>query len=350
MALTGPHRRSPRYVVAAAGVLAALLLVEVVARIEGPSVCADAGGILLQADPEVGWTFTPGLHVTLDDCGGDAWRAPVAINAQGLADQPWPYEKRTGDVRVLLLGNHLADGLGVAREDRLSVRIAHLADQTRGRRLSVVNATIPGYATGNQLLWLEKRGLRYSPDVVVLVLDPTRDLAANLRPPTPRPAELDLAPASGLLALSGAARWLAGHPGVTPASPVSVDEPRPIANADETERALEATRRQIARLAETSRAAGASFAVLVAPPCPVPTADPTDGQSLCDAISDIAPCSDPSPTFDGLRSTATRPLELCHDSLGRWGRDAHFLASHALWDLLIRAELWPDGVVRGHRL
>ncbi len=346
MALTGPHRRSPRWIVAGGGLLVAILLLEGIARIQGVPVCADAEGILLQAEPDVGWTFTPDMQITLDDCEGDAWNAHLATNDAGLADQHWPREKRPGDVRVLLLGNHIADGVGIAREDRLSVRIAHLADQTRGSRLSVVNATIPGYATAQQLRWLEKRGLAYGPDVVVLVLDPTRDLAANLGPPKIRSVEANLPPASGLLALSGAARWLAGHHGINPGDPVAIDAPPALATEADRGRALTETRRLIGELAETSRKAGASFAVLIAPPCP---ALPTDA-ALCEQIEDIAPCIDPAPTFDGLRRTTKKPLELCLDSLGRWGRDAHFLASHALWDLLIRAGVWPDGVVRGHRL
>lgn len=346
MAFTGPHRRAPRLIVAAGGLLATLLLLEIIARLHGPAICSDADGVLLQSAPDVGWTFTPKMRITLKDCTGDAWTAPVATNAAGLADQHWPHEKRPGDVRVLVLGGQIADGLGIAREDRLSVRIAHLADQTRGSRLSVVNATIPGYATAQQLRWLEKRGLAYDPDVVVLVLDPARDLAANLRGASPREVEPNLPPASGLLALSGAARWLSGHHGVSPRAPVEIDEPRPLETDRERRQAWEETRRLVRRLAETSRAAGAGFAVLVAPSCPASRAT----ADACTEIESIAPCIDPSATFDGLRKTSAKPLELCLDSLGRWGRDSHFLASHALWDLLIRAGVWPDGVVRGHRL
>ncbi len=348
MAFSGPQRRAPRRLVAAGGLLTALLIFEAIARLQGAPVCANTEGVLLQADPEVGWTFTPGMRITLADCGGSAWDAFVATNAAGLADQHWPHEKRPGDVRVLLLGNHVADGLGVAREDRLSVRVAHLADQTRGRRLSVVNATIPGYATAQQLRWLEKRGLAYGPDVVVLVLDPAHDLAANLTHPRPRVVEADLPPTSGLLALSGAARWLTGHHGVSPSAPVAVDPPPPLRGDRERSRALAVTRRLVGELARVSLDAGAGFAVLIAPPCPPA---PDDGAaSLCADLDDVAPCIDPTPTFDGLRSTSTKPLELCLDGYERWGRDGHFLASHALWDLLIRAEVWPAGVVRGHRL
>lgn len=346
MALTGPHRRGPRRVVTACGLIGAVFLLEVLARLHGVPVCARTEGVLLTADAEVGWTFTPDMTVRLADCEGDAWNATVSTNSAGLADQHWPHEKRPGDIRVLVLGNHVADGLGLAREDRLSVRIAHLADQTRGARLSVVNATIPGYATAEQIRWLERRGLRYRPDVVVLVLDPERDPAANLHGVAPREVEANLPPASGLLSLSGAARWLAGHHGIHPGKPVAIDAPDVLTSDLERKASWDVTRERIRELSSLARSAGARFAVLVAPPCP---SRPIDANA-CTELESIVPCIDPTATFDGLRLASTKPLELCLDALGRWGRDGHFLASHALWDLLIRAGVWPDGVVRGHRL
>ena len=258
MALKEPYSRGPGWIVSALGLVAALLLVEAIARIEGPRVCADAIDELLQADPEVGWTFTPGLTVTLEDCDGAGWSAPLSINAEGLADQAWPHEKRPGDVRVLLLGNHMADGLGVAREDRLSVRVAHLADAARGARVSVVNAAIPGYATAEQLRWLEKRGLRYSPDVVVLVLDPQRDLASNLHPEPPSFAAANVAPASGLLAISGVARWFAGRPSVQSQVGVGIPRPPELRGSGQRRQALEETAKLVRALAAQAGRAGAS--------------------------------------------------------------------------------------------
>jgi hypothetical protein len=271
----------------------------------------------------------------------------VTINREGLADQPWPYEKRPGSVRVLLLGGQIADGLGVARRDRLSVRLAHLADQTRGARLAVVNALVPGYGPAEALRWLERRGLRYSPDVVVLVLDPSRDLDPDRE--GVRTLAADVAPASGLLPFSGIAQWITGRPGVMPRHPVALAHPSPLdgaASASDPAAAHARTRRDVAALAETARHSGAGFAVLIAPPCP-PVAY---AANLCAELGGDVPCTDLGATFEGLRRDAKRPLELCIDPLGRWGRDAHFLASHSLWDLLAQSKLWPETVVRGYRL
>lgn len=345
--LTGPRERAPRWVAAAGGLLAALLLLEVIARVEGGRVCLDpASAELLSADPEVGWTFTPGATLRAGACTGGvagSWTATVSINQQGLADQEWPYEKRPGEVRVLVLGDERIDGVGLARADRLSVRLSHLADQVRGARVSGINGAIPGYGLAEKRRWLERRGLRYSPDVVLLVLDPVRDLAGSgaqmpSLPPT-------LPPASGLLAWSALGQWLAGNTGDAPPQ-ASGATPAPSAAIPPTPEALTQALAAIAEIAQASRDAGAGFAVLVAPPCP----PAPYGAALCEAISKIAPCTDPLSSFDEVRRARGDTAELCVTGTGRWGRDAHFLASHQVWSLLDREALWPPSVRRGHRL
>lgn len=350
--IVGPRLRSPRWVAAACGAVLALLLFEVIGRVEGPPVCATREGHLLTADDEVGWTFTPNLTFTHDPCApfgtAQLWTAPVSINAEGLHDQRWPYAKPPGEVRVLVLGDEAADGIGIARADRLSVRLAHLSDRRRGARVAAINATIPGYDAARSLRFLERRGLRYQPDVVVLLLDPERDLAAALDPPEAQLLAADVPPASGLLELSGAARWLARQPLATPARAVRIAEPEVRADGAERERALVTLRATVARIAETSRAAGASFAVVIAPRCPLPAAPPAG--SLCTDLEGIAPCVDLAPVFADLAATKPGPSELCIPGQPRWGRDAHFLASHKIWDTLAASQLWPPTVVRGHRL
>lgn len=337
----GPARRGPRGALSALGIVLTLALGWLTLRIEGTRVCAPDAVGLLAADEQVDWTFRRGLNITLDPCDGTAWSAPVTINREGLHDQEWPRDKRPGEARVLLLGGALADGVGVARGDRLSVRLAHLADQRRGERVSVINAQIPGYGPERQLAWLEARGLAWSPDVVVLVLDPIRTPVED--------ATLGLAeslpPASGLLPLAGIHSATEASCEEAPAAVRLVARPLPLP-AGEEQAARTRMLNGIRRLADRAREAGAGFAVLVAPPCP-DTAVPA---GLCEEIEEIAPCADVGPSFASIRADKSKPAELCIDALGRWGRDGHFLASHTLWDLIARAGLWPDGVVRGYRL
>lgn len=344
--IAGPRAVLPRFVVAGAGLLACLVLFEILARIEGTVTCIEDTSALLTADPEVGWTFTPGLTIQVTSCApaaaGRRWRSSVSFNDHGLADQAWSYTKRPGEVRVLLLGDERVDGLGLARADRLSFRLSHLADQVRGARVSGINAAIPGYGPAESLRWLERRGLRYAPDLVVLLLDP-----AATAEPAPPPVDLAIAPAVlppsfGPIGPTFVARWIASlaPPGRTREVAPQPAQRSPVDPGRADLLAL------VSRLAERSRTAGAGFAVVVAPACPPDAGAP----QLCEAISSIAPCTDLQPAFAELSQTRAGLAELCLPGARRWGRDAHFLASHQLWTLLEHASLWPPTVRRGHRL
>lgn len=353
--IVGPRLTAPRWVVAGLAVVLAIALAEAIALVEGPPVCASDTDVLLAPDDEVGWTFTPNLTVTVDPCvppgTPGAWSAPVSINAAGLHDQPWPWQKPRGEVRVLVLGNEIADGVGVARADRLSVRLGHLTDRTRGARVAAINATIPGYGPAEARRFLERRGLRWSPDVVVLLVDAARDPAAVLDPPEMQVIAADVPPASGLMALSASARWLARRPAELPERRVRLDEPVPLdASAGQTTaraRLLD----EIRSMAATSRDAGAGLAVAIAPRCPLDVSPEALARAaeLCTAIDAVAPCVDLTPVFADLAATKGTG-ELCIPGQPRWGRDAHFLASHKIWDTLGERSLWPPTVVRGHRL
>ena len=130
-----------------------------------------------------------------------------------------PWEKRPGEVRILLLGNEPADGLGLGRTDRLSVRLQLLSDRIRGRRVSGINAMQPGYTIQDSRRFLDARGHRYGPDIVLQMVDPLRDVSAAVT--SPGAAPLDGATAAPF-AIAG---WLQGRPVVTPPRSVAPREP-----------------------------------------------------------------------------------------------------------------------------
>ncbi len=347
--LVGARRRGPRLAAATLGLVAALALARLRSGIEGGPLCVGDDAALLVASDDVGWTFAPGLTAQVRSCTG-GFATPLRINAEGQADQPWPATPRADEVRVLVLGNETADGLMVAREDRLSTRIALLADRTLGRRVAGINATLPGYATAQQRRWLEARGPRFTPALVVVLVDPEADLAATVSPPRARPAPADgedlLPPASGLVDLAGHGP-LRDDDTAARSTAVRIERPAPLVSPAERKPARAQLAREITSLARAAAAQDARLAILIAPPCPLAETAPDD--DLCAALAGIAPCADLTPAF-AEHAAAVATTELCVPGTRRWGRDAHFLASHAVWDLLDARGLWPAGVVRGHRL
>ncbi len=345
--LVGARRRGPRFVAAGLGLVAALALARLISDLEGPPLCVGDDSALLVASDDVGWTFAPGLTAQVSSCAG-GFATPLRINAEGQADQPWPATPRADEVRVLVLGNETGDGLMVAREDRLSTRIALLADRTLGRRVAAINATIPGYATAQQRRWLDARGPRAAPALVVVLVDPEADLAATVSPPRARPVPADgedlLPPASGPVDPAG--RTPSEETPARPAA-VRIERPAPLVAPAERQRARTQLARELAGLAAAAAAQNAQLAILIAPPCPRLESAPDE--DLCTTLAAIAPCADLTAVF-AEHAASSDGTELCAPGTRRWGRDAHFLASHALWDLLDAQDLWPADVVRGHRL
>jgi hypothetical protein len=77
--------------------------------------------------------------------------------------------KGAGERRVLMLGDSLVYGQGVADEDTLPARLEQALGQLDGaRRWSVVNSGHRSYDTPQELGLLEELGARIAPDVVVL--------------------------------------------------------------------------------------------------------------------------------------------------------------------------------------
>jgi lysophospholipase L1-like esterase len=82
-----------------------------------------------------------------------------------------PYEKPAGTFRILLLGDSFVD----AYTEELGDRVSDVLQRNLGAgglNVEVVPMGTGGYSTDQELLWLRAEGLRYDPDVVVLMFHP----------------------------------------------------------------------------------------------------------------------------------------------------------------------------------
>jgi len=120
---------------------------------------------LLRNDPRLFWSFRPNVPDLAIRHRRGLWK-DVATNARGLRDDPLAVPKPTGLVRVLCVGDSCTYGTGVRREDS----IPGVLDARLGDDVDVVNAGVPGYTAFQATRYLEERGLRLEPDVVVFTL------------------------------------------------------------------------------------------------------------------------------------------------------------------------------------
>lgn len=106
------------------------------------------------------------------------WAGPgplTSINRGGYRGAFYPHERSPGKSRVVMLGDSITFGYGVADGETFSDRLG------MGGDLEIVNLGVQGYGTDQELLKLEAEALRYQPDLVIVnfCVNDFRDNAAT---------------------------------------------------------------------------------------------------------------------------------------------------------------------------
>ena len=160
---------------------------------------SETGNLVAQRSLSVGYNL-------IGDQQSPYWK----INQQGFRDEdPVPFTKPKGEIRIFLLGSSTAFGYGSTSNQNA---IAHLLEQRLQQRLNqqknspqlykpdvlplepearaaalkkpskikpgdyrVINAAVPGYASGNQVAQLALQVIKYQPDLI-LILNGYEDL------------------------------------------------------------------------------------------------------------------------------------------------------------------------------
>jgi hypothetical protein len=120
----------------------------------------------IASDPRVGHEHVPGARARL--MGVD-----VEINSKGLRDREFPHEKPKDTVRVLMLGDSLAFGWGVAVDKTTSKQLEVLLNAQAKAASSttvyeVINTGVGNYNTQMEIQYFFNEGVKYDPDIVVL--------------------------------------------------------------------------------------------------------------------------------------------------------------------------------------
>jgi lysophospholipase L1-like esterase len=107
-----------------------------------------------------------------------AYGAAYRSNRGGFRDRDFDLVKPLGITRIAVLGDSVAEGLGVAEGQRFSSNLETTLNGIEPGRYEVMNFALSGYSTANEALVLERAVLSYSPDLVILQVC-FNDLKAN---------------------------------------------------------------------------------------------------------------------------------------------------------------------------
>ena len=172
--------------IAICAVCAALLISEVVYRLLvykslllTPPLTTHHHSFFCEYDPLLGWRHKPnttGRFVTSEGS------AVLNFNHQGLRGEELPYKKDPGVFRILVLGDSFVEGYTVNFEDTLTeVLKSTLQGSLMPRKVEVINAGIAGYSTDQEYLFMREIGVRYQPDLTIILFC-YNDIYFNNRP------------------------------------------------------------------------------------------------------------------------------------------------------------------------
>lgn len=95
--------------------------------------------------------------------------AEVKINSHGLRGPGFEAAKPPGKKRLLILGDSVVFGWGVAQQDIFPVRLQNMLDEADAD-IEVIAAGVGSWNTRSEYEFLMARGIHYGPDVVLLVV------------------------------------------------------------------------------------------------------------------------------------------------------------------------------------
>jgi len=104
-----------------------------------------------------------------DSPPGTTYGKSVKMNTDGFRDRDFIIPKPANTYRILVLGDSFAWGVGLTLEETLSKQLEKRLIDAANKNIEVINASIPGMNTVEELLLLKEKGLKYDPDMILLI-------------------------------------------------------------------------------------------------------------------------------------------------------------------------------------
>jgi lysophospholipase L1-like esterase len=166
-----------------AGILVFLLISELALMIFVPHLkpTGHMKGIFFEHDSTLGWKGVPNATGVFST---EAFTMNITLNSKGLRDTDDYSYNNENVTRIVVLGDSFTWGEGVNNSQIYTEFLENKLDKAE-----VINTGHVGYSTAQELLFLKYEGVKYSPDLVILLFC-KNDLTDNVATSTgyyPRP-------------------------------------------------------------------------------------------------------------------------------------------------------------------
>jgi lysophospholipase L1-like esterase len=158
-----------RFALALASLTVFVLFVEAMLQFVVPTLFRPR---FTRLDSELGWHHYPSVSHDESLEGHDY---TLSYNAHGFRPPEHTWRKPAGTRRILVLGDSFVDGSEVDDRELFTWHLQECLGD-----VEVINLGVYGYSTAQELLALERWGLRYEPDLVLL-LTVSNDFVGNVQ-------------------------------------------------------------------------------------------------------------------------------------------------------------------------
>lgn len=159
-----------KFIVITCSIVVAFVVVEIAARFMrlAPTVHRirteiKKSSYRLSENPVLGYVHKENYR----DKNADLLDSYPFINSHGQRDIERTYEKKKGKKRIIVLGDSVVEGLGIRDVGNTITR--KLENLLQDENIEVLNFGVAGYSTRGEVELLKTRGLKYSPDIVLVV-------------------------------------------------------------------------------------------------------------------------------------------------------------------------------------
>ena len=109
----------------------------------------------------------------------------VSINSKGLRDIEHDIKKPTNTIRIVILGDSMAEARSVNLNDtfwrKLNSNLSKCINFHKGKEIEVINFGVSEYGTTQQYLTLKNNVWEYNPDLIILAFYSGNDVSDNLK-------------------------------------------------------------------------------------------------------------------------------------------------------------------------
>lgn len=159
-----------RLLILGLSLFAGLTLAELALRRFWPQESFFVGRGMYLPDPDAGHVLKPN-HGTAYD--------PIRINSHGFRDREYPMEKPAGVYRIACIGDSFTFGATLIEDTYVKKLEKLFAASPVTWAVEVINLGVNGYNTRQSFALLEKFGMRFDPDLVILGFYLGNDIEEN---------------------------------------------------------------------------------------------------------------------------------------------------------------------------